>query len=432
MTQISHMWFDGCMPGKNMTVQYKVGLAGIMFARKCVQAALGALLVILMTACASNRQPDVLDFGTGSVDQVSGQREISQATWPDISSGEIARYAYAGELYGEGNFRRAKGESKTLGENLVAALRWLVGLVVGDDELIFLQRPQSGVVDMLGQRILITDTNRQAVYVFDQKAGRVNLWEGASEHDNFIAPAGITLGAASDIYVADAELGYVARLDHDGKSLGVIGRGELKRPIGLAFDRATQQLFVADVHAHDIKVFNADGQLLRTLGNRGEEPGEFNFPTFLALAQGELYVTDTMNARIQVLDAATGKSRRIIGKRGLNMGDLVRPKGVAVDSEGNVYVVESYHDYLLVFNPKGEFLIPIGGTGQGVGQFYLPTSVWADADNRIFVADMFNGRVQLFQFLGGATPNRLTGALGNSSVVPVKREAQNSTKAPQP
>ena len=72
---------------------------------------------------------------------------------------------------------------------------------------------------------------------------------------------------------------------------------------------------------------------------------------------------------------------------------------LAVDADGNVYVVESYHDYLLVFNRNGELLLPIGGTGAGIGQFYLPTSVWTDASNRIFVADMFNGRVAIFQSL---------------------------------
>ena len=79
----------------------------------------------------------------------------------------------------------------------------------------------------------------------------------------------------------------------------------------------------------------------------------------------------------------------------------MRPKGVALDGEGHVYVVESYYDSLLVFSPQGEFLMPIGGTGTATGRFYLPSGVWVDAGNRVHVADMFNGRVVTFQFLGG-------------------------------
>ena len=134
----------------------------------------------------------------------------------------------------------------------------------------------------------------------------------------------------------------------------------------------------------------------------GSADGEFNYPTHLAWAQGELYVTDTLNNRIQVLGAEGQVLQRKFGERGLQLGQLVRPKGVSVDGEGNVYVVESYYDSLLVFSAQGEFLMPIGGTGTATGRFYLPSGVWVDARNRVHVADMFNGRIVLFQFLGGS------------------------------
>ena len=375
---------EGC----SWAIQYPLFLAGAFVTAICI------------TGCASNNKPGVLDLGTGPGVNAGGQREIKNVTWPPANSGETPRYAYAGELYGEANFRHVKGTGTTLGQSFVDALKWLVGLYDDSKVSVTLQRPQSGIVDQAGQRILVTDTSRQAVYVFDQKEGRLDIWENATPAEHFVGPSGIALGVAGEIYVADTELGYVTRLDNKGISRGVIGKGVLKRPLGLAFDTQTQQLYVADVHAHDIKVFGQEGQLLRTLGQRGAAPGEFNFPTYLALAKGKLYITDTMNARVQVLDAQSGQSIRIISERGLNMGNLVRPKGIALDSEGNIYVVESYYDYLLVFSSNGELLLPIGGTGKGIGQFYLPTSVWTDADNRIFVADMFNGRVQVFQFLG--------------------------------
>jgi DNA-binding beta-propeller fold protein YncE len=47
-------------------------------------------------------------------------------------------------------------------------------------------------------------------------------------------------------------------------------------------------------------------------------------------------------------------------------------------------------------------MMPIGGTGTATGRFYLPAGVWVDANNRVYVADMFNGRVVLFQFLGSS------------------------------
>lgn len=125
---------------------------------------------------------------------------------------------------------------------------------------------------------------------------------------------------------------------------------------------------MADTHGHAIKVFSDSGELLKTFGQRGEALGEFNSPTYLSFADNRLYVTDTLNARVQVL-SADGDALQVFGRRGIFMGDMPRPKGVAVDKAGNVYVVESYFDYLLVFNPEGELLLPIGGTGGGSGNF---------------------------------------------------------------
>jgi len=249
-------------------------------------------------------------------------------------------------------------------------------------------------------RIYVTDASRQAVMVFDPVAGKLDVWEKAEGLANFGAP--VALAVANGIaYVTDAELGIVARLGADGTPQRALGRGLFKRPTGLVLDAERGELYVADTASHDIKVLDLSGNLKRVLGARGEGDGEFNYPTHLALADGELYVTDTMNSRIQVLDAASGKMRRSFGVRGLYVGNLVRPKGIALDSERNVYVVESYYDHLLVFDRLGRFLMGIGGLGADSGRFYLPAGVWTDHLNRVFVADMFNGRVVLFQHLGG-------------------------------
>ena len=357
------------------------------------------LIFTLLAGCTSNKVPDVLDFGTGPGVNANGERQIKNITWPPVESGETPRYKYAGELYGEENFRAGQQVNKSIGDYALNALRWLVGLIVGEEQPVTLQRPQAGVADAEGKRILITDASRQAVYVFDQTAGKLDIWSNATEGTLFVTPTGIALGTANDVYVADADLAYVTRLNAQGESLAIIGKGVLNRPVGIAFDRVKQRLYVADTHDHNIKVFDAAGNLQYTFGKKGEQRGEFNSPTFLSLVKDELYVTDTLNARVQVLDADTGLAKRVIGQRGINMGDLVRPKGVAVDSDGNVYVVESYHDYLLVFNRKGEFLMPIGGTGEDVGQFYQPASVWVDQQDNVFVADMFNARVMRFQYL---------------------------------
>jgi DNA-binding beta-propeller fold protein YncE len=348
------------------------------------------ILGFLISGCATHSERAVMNF------RVPPAVAANPPTWPSPEDGETPRYAYAGQLIGEPNFQEPQDPRGKTG-----FLNWLLGLFDNEAMPLTLQRPQSGMVDATG-RIYVTDTSRQSVYVFDQQEGRLIEWEGI-KGKHFLGPAGIASGNAGEVYVADTEASVVYQLNRKGEKVAIIGQGELRRPLGVAFDRVKQELYVSDTYDHNIKVYDLNGRALRILGQRGEQPGELNYPTYIAFARNEVYVADTMNSRVQVLDAQTGKANLVIDPKGLNVGSLIRPKGVAVDSEGNIYVIESYFDYLLVYNKKGQFLMPIGGTGNDKGQFLLPSGVWIDDKDRVFVADMFNSRVTLFQFLGGGS-----------------------------
>jgi DNA-binding beta-propeller fold protein YncE len=347
----------------------------------------GAVLALL-AGCATS-EPKVLHLGMN--DTPDGRR----ITFPPAP--DVPRYAYVGELVGEHNFRPADGSE---GGGVKGFVSWLVGLGDEANQRTVLQRPQSGAVDATG-RILVTDVSRGAVYVFDEAAGELQVWDKAEGLKNFTSPTGIALGPDGTFFVADAELGLVARLDKKGEPLPAWGKGVFKRPTGLAYDGASGRLYVADTYDHNIKVLDANGQLTQTISRRGEAPGELNYPTYLALSAGELLVADTMNGRVQAFDPYEGMPVRQVGRRGLFVGEMVRPKGVAADTSGNVYVVESYYDHLLIYSRGGDFLMPIGGLGATPGRFYLPAGVWTDGRDRIFVADTFNGRVVVLQFLGG-------------------------------
>ena len=359
-----------------------------MTARRWAAVAVLAATVLL-SACSS--APGVRGRLHLGLDDAPEGRQL---LWP--AAPEVPRFLYTGTLVGQPNFRPepvAGGVLQRLG-------RAIAGLDEGAEAPLVLQRPAVVLGDEHG-RLFVSDAARGGVFVFDEAAGELLLWTQAGAGRALVSPAGLALAPQGGLYVADAELGVVLRLDATGQPEGELGRGLLTRPTGLARDAQQGLLYVADTYAHDVKVFNDSGALVNVIGRRGSGEGEFNYPTHLAHAQGELYVTDTLNHRIQVFAADGQVLARKFGQRGLVLGNLVRPKGVAVDGEGNVYVVESYYDSLLVFSSRGEFLLPIGGTGTATGRFYLPAGVWVDAKNRVHVADMFNGRIVLFQFLGG-------------------------------
>ena len=315
----------------------------------------------------------------------------AEQVWPPPP--DIPRYRFVGQLTGEENFQGDR-DSQGVGRKVFG---WLVGLMSGQQTPVVLQRPQSGYTDPQG-RVYVTDVSRAAVYVFDQVEGALLVWEMAETGVRFKTPLGIVSGPGKEILVVDADLAQVVRLNNKGKPMGVFGKEVLKRPVGIARDAERGRVYVSDSKAHNIKVFDDNGKFLHEIGMRGEGLGEFNAPTYMTFANDRLYVTDTLNSRVQIIDR-DGDVIRSLGRRGLYLGDLPRPKGVAADSDRNIYVVESYYDHLLIFSDKGEFLLPIGGTGSRIGEFYLPAGVWTDGHDRVYVADSFNGRIMVFQYL---------------------------------
>ena len=106
-----------------------------------------------------------------------------------------------------------------------------------------------------------------------------------------------------------------------------------------------------------------------------------------------------MNFRVQRL-SPHGDVLGVFGRPGDGAGDMARPKGVASDRLGHVYVVDALFDAVQVFDETGRLLLGFGESGQGPAQFWLPAGIAIDDHDRIYVADSYNGRVQVFRYVG--------------------------------
>ena len=102
-----------------------------------------------------------------------------------------------------------------------------------------------------------------------------------------------------------------------------------------------------------IQVFDPEGRLLRKWGNDGDEDGQFSQPVGIAVdGEGNVYVVDAGNHRIQVFDQE-GQFLRKWGSNGYADGEFFWPDGIAVDGEGRVYVSELFNHRIQVFRPAG-------------------------------------------------------------------------------
>ena len=130
---------------------------------------------------------------------------------------------------------------------------------------------------------------------------------------------------------------------------------------------------------HTVKIFSLDGKLVGKIGGlKGYAPGHFLFPTYVWVdSNGDVYVTDTMNCRVQRF-SPEGKYIRSYGERGDAWGQFNRPKGVALDTFHNVYVVDSGWSNVQIFNPQGQILLFFGGRGPLPGMLKNPTALAID------------------------------------------------------
>ncbi len=79
---------------------------------------------------------------------------------------------------------------------------------------------------------------------------------------------------------------------------------------------------------------------------------------------------------------------------------MFRPKGIALDSEDHLYVVDGLWGVVQVFDEQGKLLYYFGTRGTQKGEFQLPAGLFIDHDDRIFVVDSFNRRVQVYRYYG--------------------------------
>lgn len=253
-----------------------------------------------------------------------------------------------------------------------------------------------------GNRVYVSDFSQLAVFVFD--FGQKTFAKIGKEAP-LARPVGIALDAEENLYVVEQQKKGISVFNRQGKPIRFITDPSVERPTGVAIDRVRGKIYLADTahtksKTHTVKIFSLEGKFVGTLGSgKGGRDGEFLFPTYLAVdAQSNLYVTDSLNSRVQVF-GPDGKYVRKFGERGNSWGMFDKPKGVALDSFGNIYVVDSGWSNVQIFNPKGQVLLFFGGRGPIPGMLQNPTAIAIDKQNRIYVGDYLNHRVEVYRLV---------------------------------
>lgn len=371
--------------------------------RANIQMAL-VLMLVLALACPSfaSDQKKKKDAAPEKPVSVLDRIDTSKIVWPNPPN--ITRIKYLNYFAGEKlpDFAAKPAKSKSAWMDRLAG----ASTQKGDDQLkshFFMGEPHGLAVDSKG-RLYVADGKVGAIFVIDPETRDTEMIKNGKDA-NFKLIVGLAIDDTDRLFVSDAGTRSILVFAPNHKAEVAIHEG-LNVPAGMAIDTENRFLYVADIEADQVLVYDVDTfKLLRRIGTGGKDhslttPGDFAKPTGVAVdSDGNLYVADMLNARIEVFDA-DGNFIRTFGKRGDGPGYFAMPKAVAVDCDGHIWVTDSVQNRVQLYSQDGQLLMYMG-VAQGAlpGMFSGLQYITIDKHNRVFTSEVFPGRVQEFLYI---------------------------------
>jgi DNA-binding beta-propeller fold protein YncE len=220
-------------------------------------------------------------------------------------------------------------------------------------------------------------------------------------------PRAITIDKNDLLYVVDVTP-RIQVFDGDGNYVRGWQTPEYKngKPSGLSFDH-DGNLLVADTHYFRILTYTPEGKLLedRTLGGKcGHGPGEFNFVTDCAQdSHGNYFVAEY--GEYDRIQKFTPQHEYLLewGSHGNEPGQFLRPQKMVIDDQDRVWVTDACNHRVQVFDARGsqaKLLFMWGEQGHAPGQLNYPYDILLDGEGHVYLCEFGNHRVQKFTLEG--------------------------------
>ncbi|MGJ7911134.1 6-bladed beta-propeller [Neobacillus sp. LXY-1] len=249
----------------------------------------------------------------------------------------------------------------------------------------------------------VSDTNNKRVLAYDATGNLLfSFGEDGTGKGQFKFPYGISVDDKGRVFVADLYNGNISIFDEKGKFIDYFAPQatadkQISAPAALRI--INKKVYVTDIKTNKAYVFDMNGKLLLEVGKPGTKDGEFNAPNGItADEEGNIYVVDTANQRVQIFDKQ-GKFKKIINGSNNGKGEsiFVNPRGIGIDSRGIMYVVSNLTHLVYGFDKDGKKVFEFGGMGENNGQFSLPNGLFIDENDNVYITDTLNIRVQVFK-----------------------------------
>ena len=224
---------------------------------------------------------------------------------------------------------------------------------------------------------------------------------GKGEKDEHLdKPEGIAVDPDGNIFIADYNTGFVKKYDKCYKWLLTFSEygSEKGQNIKSEFmDIRDGKLYMPEAGNHRVNVFDLNGKFLFDFGGLGTEPAN-QHPGKRQVQQRGQALRRRPEERPRP-DVRQGRQvPQALGQDRFGHGEFKAPAGIAIDTQDRVYVTEIGNDRVQVFDKDGQFLTSLGNKGSGNGEFGNLHGIAVDkATGWIYVADTANNRIQVFK-----------------------------------
>jgi len=286
----------------------------------------------------------------------------------------------------------ASGQSRGL------LVRHLFSFPAPGDSLLQLASPQGLAVDLEGF-IYVADTGNNRLVKCDRNGNLIDTVGGFGwESQQFDQPVDMSVHSGLDVFVADFNNERIERYDKDLNFISSFTPEDvLLNSVQFGFPAAVDvsrhgELFICDTENNRILKLNSFGEAVLSFGDFNWGEGQLQYPGKIAISeQDQVYVSDRDAGQIVVFDYYGNYVKRF--------GEEVLQQPGGFDWwRGRLLVADTGNHRVVVFDDSSQPGFQWGQEGTGAGAFNNPADL-AVFDQRIYVLDSGNGRVQVFEVL---------------------------------
>lgn len=262
--------------------------------------------------------------------------------------------------------------------NITGKRNWFSKFILGDYKSLPVVKPYG--IAIYNGKLIISDAAINGLEIIDLNKKTFDYFKPSGKGQMKLPINCFVSEESGLLYVADAERHQIIIFDANNNYVDCFGEAENQRPTDVFVYK--DKIYISDAKSNKVNVYNKNNhKFIFSFPEAEQDDTDFLYnPTNIFIKNDKIYISDFGDFKIKTY-SLDGKFVNSIGTYGDAHGQFARPKGIAVDKEENLYVVDAGFENVQVFNNEGNVLMHFGGPYNGPGDMWLPAKVMIDYNN---------------------------------------------------